>query len=666
MYNDHCQEKDQAAGSGLVARMAEIFGPDGVLAAELPGFEARAGQLTMAEAVARALDPDPEQGEAARILSVEAGTGTGKTLAYLAPAALCGRKVVISTNTINLQEQILAKEIPFIRRYLAPWLKAMCVKGRQNYLCLYRWQQVRALPQPSLFEQDRDLAAIEEWLAKTVTGDRAELTWLADDSPLWASLTASGSQCLGSACPDLAACFLTKMRQQAARAHLLIVNHHLFFSDLAVRRFGHAEVLPRYECVIFDEAHHLENIATRHFGLLFSHYQALDLVKDIEQLAAGELRERDRNKTLQAARALAAEADRFAALFPKERGRFPLAPFIEECPGWERERSALADHFAALEEQLDHLTVAGEIWNAMLRRTQELAATAMAVTDPGRGEAIYWYERRDRTVSLAASPIEVANELRATLYEQVRAAVFTSATLTTAGNFSYFKGRLGLPEASESLTLDTPFDYAGRTLLYVPPDDFPAPAAPGYGEAARSQMAEIIRHSSGRALVLFTSISAMREAAGALAAELPYPVLVQGEAPRSVLLDRFRLQTHSVLLAVASFWEGVDVPGEALSCVIIDKLPFEVPSDPVIMARIEKIQAEGGKPFFDFQVPRAILMLRQGVGRLMRVGADRGVLAILDVRLFTKGYGRLFRRSLPPSPVSRDLTAVKRFFSEEG
>ncbi|TBV79891.1 MAG: ATP-dependent DNA helicase [Desulfobulbaceae bacterium] len=657
---------------------------------------------------------------ARHLLLAEAGTGTGKTLAYLVPAALSGRKVVISTNTINLQEQILAKEIPFIRRYLAPGLKAICVKGRQNYLCLYRWHQLQVNPQGRLFSragadgEEKTLTEIAAWLETTSSGDRAELSSLSDDSPLWAGLSAAADRCLGSSCAHRAECFITRLRGQAARAQLLIVNHHLFFSDLAVRRFGHAEVLPRYEAVIFDEAHHLENIATRYFGLSFSHYQVIDLVRDLEAMAEERLQAADRTRLLQAARSLGVEAGIFLNFFPHKRGRFPLIPLINEEPGWPQLCQSWQGAFSAVIRNLEELTKTAEIWGSSLRRCQDLLSAFKTVTSPpgfspvpatiapssfsaateakAQAEAgeqnpappviengavdaagkpaitpkfsIYWYERREKSVQLVVSPIEVAGELRQHLYQQVKAAVLTSATLRTGNDFRYVKSRLGLPDDCPNLDIPTPFDYPGRTLLYVPGPDFPAPDQVQYPTAARREMAEIVRRSQGRALLLFTNISAMRQAAATLATTVPYPLLVQGEAPRALLLAEFRRRTRSILLAVASFWEGVDVPGESLSCVIIDKLPFEVPSDPVIMARIDQIKAEGGNPFFDFQVPRAVLMLRQGVGRLLRSDRDRGVLAILDVRLFTKGYGRTFRKSLPPSPLSRDLNEVKKFFGQ--
>ena len=651
--------------TSLSEAMADIFAKGGILAQKLPGYESRPSQLRMAQAIATTLelsaDEQPGQSE---MLAVEAGTGTGKTLAYLVPAILSGQKIVVSTNTLNLQDQILTKEIPFIKKHLAPKLNVICIKGRQNYLCLYRWQQFLATPQRNILADDRDIQKVTAWLAETETGDRSELSWLADNAPLWQAITASASQCLGGNCPDASTCFISQLRKKAGQAQLLVVNHHLFFSDLALRRFGHAEVLPRYESVIFDEAHHLEGVATQYFGTSFSHYQVIDLVKDLETAAQADLAGRAKEGVVQTARALAHQVDLFTELFPRERGRFSLRQFLERFPGWEEERQHLADQIKALSNQLAKAAMNGESWQGMQRRVEEMLAAFTTITEAQNPSSVYWYERREKTVSLSASPIDIANELQDFLYEQTRNVIFTSATLTTDDTFTYFFSRLGLPGDTQTLTLATPFDYEKRTLLFVPDKGFPEPTAREFPAASQQLMQKLILAAKGRTLVLFTSLNAMRAAHDVLR-QLPFPVLMQGEAPKARLLEQFREQTHSVLLAVASFWEGVDVVGESLSCVIIDKLPFEVPSDPVIMARMERIKNEGGNPFFDFQIPRAILTLRQGVGRLMRSSTDQGVLAICDVRLFTKQYGRLFLKSLPQSPICRDILSVQIFFQEK-
>ena len=645
----------------LLEQTQSLFEPDGPLSTLIEAYEQRSGQLEMASAVAQNL--------AGGKLVVEAETGIGKTLAYLIPAVLSRQKVVISTNTLNLQEQILSDEIPFIQQNIDPELSALCVKGRQNYLCRYRWEQFALHPQIELFASGKTQKKIERWLESTTTGDRAELPWLEDDSALWREISATASQCLGSKCPNDKACFITELRKKAAASRLLIVNHHLFFSDLALRRDGHGEVLPRYESVIFDEAHHLENVATNFFGFSFSHFQLLDLVKDIK-LAAVMLSEDKKEQVFQAADALHIRSELFSAMFPDQIGKFPLHGFIDEHPDWEEQIQALSDRLSGLTSVLLNMVIEGDVWQGLANRCEDLQTRLIAIAGlletPHEEKYIRWYERREKTVVLTASPIDIAAELNTVLYPEVRSAIFTSGTLTVGGDFSYFLKRLGLDRDTESLSLASPFDYENRTMLYIPAhtpqNPFPQPDQKEFSIKIQHIINQILLASSGRALVLFTSFSSMRKTYPFLVENLPYPVFIQGQAPRNKLLKSFQQQTDSVLLAVASFWEGINVPGESLSCVIIDKLPFEVPSDPVIMARVNKIREEGGNPFMDFQLPRAILALRQGVGRLMRTSTDKGLLAILDIRLFTKRYGRLFLRSLPPSPLTRELKDVESFF----
>ena len=645
----------------LFEQTQSIFKPDGLLSTLIEAYEIRPGQLEMASAVAQTL----EGGK----LVVEAETGIGKTLAYLVPAVLSKQKVVISTNTLNLQEQILSDAIPFIQQNIDPELSALCVKGRQNYLCLYRWQQFAIHPQLEVFAPGKTRKKIERWLKSTTTGDRAELPWLEDDSALWREISATASQCLGSKCPNDKACFITELRKNAAAARLLIVNHHLLFSDLALRREGHGEVLPRYESIIFDEAHHLENVATNFFGFSFSHFQLIELIKDIK-LSAMMLPEDKKEQVFQVADALYARSEHFSAMFPVQTGKFPLQEFIDEHPEWEEQVQAISDRLSSLESTLLHMAVEGEVWQGLANRCEDLHSKLIAIAGlletPQEEKYIRWYDRREKTVVLTASPIDIAAELNTVLYPEVRSAIFTSGTLTVGGDFSYFLNRLGLDQDTETLSLSSPFDYKNRTMLYVPahtPENpFPQPDQKEFPIKIQYIINQILLASGGRALVLFTSLNSMRKTYPFLVENLPYPVFIQGQAPRNKLLKSFQQQTNSVLLAVASFWEGINVPGESLSCVIIDKLPFEVPSDPVIMARTNRIREEGGNPFMDFQLPRAILALRQGVGRLMRTSTDQGLLAILDVRLFTKRYGHFFLRSLPPSPLTRELTDVESFF----
>jgi ATP-dependent DNA helicase DinG len=649
--------------------MDKFFGPDGLLAGGLAPYQFRPGQLEMARAVAQLLaeggEVVPDQ---AACLVIEAETGLGKTLAYLIPAVLSGNRVVVSTNTRNLQDQILQREIPLIQQHIDPELKALCVKGRQNYLCLYRWHQTRTDDQADLFGNG-EKTIIEQWISETTHGDRSELGWLTAGSPLWQKICCQSHFCLGANCPEASGCFLNRLRRDAAASRLLIVNHHLLFSDLAVRRTGYGEVLPRYETVIFDEAHHIENVATTFFGFTFSRYQILDLAGDVERSAAADLTGTLRETTLKAAHRLSGTIERFTAAFPLLKGRFLLPGLLAEHPEIGTISGDLAAALEHLALCLEKNKVADGPWQQYADRARELAERLQLITaeqfddlPPEEVRHTHWFERSDRNLTLYATPVDVATELQSTLFALVRHCVFTSATLTTGGNFHYFLERLGLPAQTPTLSLASPFDYAARTLLYIPDSRFPGPATPDYPQALHTCMETLIRHAGGRTLALFTSLAAMDQAHRALRDRLPYPLLLQGEAPRRVLLRRFSRETDSVLFAVASFWEGVDIPGESLSLVIIDKLPFEVPSDPVIMARIARIKAMGGNPFTEFQVPRAILTLRQGLGRLMRTADDRGVIAILDTRLFAKGYGRQFLRSLPPSPVTREMGDVAAFF----
>ncbi|SHO52499.1 ATP-dependent DNA helicase [Desulfopila aestuarii] len=649
--------------------MSNFFSPEGPLAGYLENYEPRSGQQTMAAAVTGVIsgDTDSVSAEGARLLVIEAETGIGKTLAYLVPAVLSGRRVVVSTATLNLQDQIMNKEVPLISRVLGREIPVVCIKGRQNYLCLYRWFQYQGSGQ--FREEDHtDCSMIGKWLEHTTSGDRAELESLPERSSLWPRISAQSNQCLGSDCPEATSCFVNQLRKRAGSASLLVVNHHLFFSDLALRQGGFGEVLPRYEGVIFDEAHHIENVATAFFGKGFSQYQLIDLVSDIERQAETDLDPNRYDRIVGSAKGLKQRTDEFASLFPVQTGKFHLLEFVRHYSysRWHQEVDLLATGIKRLAKDLGDCSGFGEGWRTLEKRALELADNLLEIAltnDAGETDGyVHWYERRERSVTLSATPVKVADHLRKTLYSGVDWCIMTSATLSSGGDFSYFQQRLGLDESVEFLRLPSPFDYQRRTLIYIPEKGFPEPADPAYQHISCRRAAELLQLSRGRGLVLCTSFRGMESMAAYLEAHLEYPVFVQGNGSRNSLLQKFRANSGSVLVAVASFWEGVDVQGEALSCVIIDKLPFEVPSDPVIQARIQAVTEQGGNAFFDFQVPRAILTLRQGVGRLMRAAGDSGVIAILDVRLFTKGYGLKFRASLPPSPVVRSLHSVGDFY----
>ncbi len=651
--------------------METFFSAAGPLAACLEGYESRPDQARMAQSVAD-LFTAPEQGVPghpgyAKILMVEAETGIGKSLAYLVPAVLSGKKIVVSTATINLQDQLIDKEIPLIESILGERISAICVKGRQNYLCHYRWYQYRSSPQLSLVD-DEQLTKIESWLETTETGDRSELDWLADRSPLWPKISAHSYQCLGGECPEAALCFINRLRKKAASARLLIVNHHLYFSDLALRQNGYGELLPRHEAVIFDEAHHLENVATSFFGTSISQYQLYDLIGDIVQQADRDLSPDAADKMIGVAQGIKKRVEHFAALLPARRGRYSLLEFVEDNENWPEEVRLLADGLRRLAEELSLNTTHGDHWRVFEERARELRANLLFVGLPEleetTGSHVYWYERRERAVSFSATPVHVAEDLRRTLYSMIANCVLTSATLSSGNKFDYICQRLGLDQEIEILQLKSPFNYEKRSILYIPEDSFPEPSHNEYDTAVCERIETLLGMSRGRALVLFTSFRGMDLVAEYLQDRLPYPVLVQGSASRARLLELFREQTDSVLLAVASFWEGVDIPGKSLSAVIIDKLPFEVPSDPVVQARMQAISNEGKNPFFDFQVPRAVLTLRQGAGRLMRSVQDCGMISVMDIRLFSKRYGKVFLRSMPPSPIVREINTVHSFFSQ--
>jgi len=649
-----------------------FFSADGPLAECLEGYESRPDQARMAQSV-EALLAAPEQGMPghpgyAKILLVEAETGIGKSLAYLVPAILSGKRIVVSTATINLQDQLIDKEIPLIENIVGDSIPALCVKGRQNYLCHYRWYQYRSSPQLTLID-DEQASKIEAWLETTETGDRSELDWLPDRSALWPKISAHSYQCLGGECPEASLCFINRLRKKAGSARILIVNHHLYFSDLALRQNGYGELLPRHEAVIFDEAHHLENVATSFFGTSVSQYQLYDLIADIIQQADIDLSTEAADRMIGSAQGIKQRVERFAALFPAKKGRYNLTEYISGVDSWQEEVQLLTDGLRRLADDLSLLVTHGDHWRVYEERARDLRQNLLFVCLPepeqSSGTHVYWYERRERAVTLSATPVHVAEELQQTLYSMVPNCVLTSATLSSGNSFGYICQRLGLDEEFiEILQLRSPFDYQDRSILYIPENHFPEPAHPDYAGALCERIETLLKVSRGRTLLLFTSFRGMDLVAEYLEDRLSYPMLVQGSASRSKLLDLFRKQTDSVLLAVASFWEGVDIPGESLSAVIIDKLPFEVPSDPVVQARMQAISNEGNNPFFDFQIPRAVLTLRQGAGRLMRSVQDCGMISVMDIRLFSKRYGKIFLRSMPPSPIVRGVDEVQSFFAE--
>jgi len=611
-------------------------------------------------------------------LLAQAGTGTGKTLAYLIPAILSRQRVLVSTGTKNLQEQIFFKDLPALRAALDVPFTATVMKGRSNYLCLHRWELYKQSSQPAVF-----LPVIDEWAATTSTGDRAELCDLPEDLPLWKEIAADVETCLGNTCPRYGDCFVTLMRQRAAESDVVIVNHHLLCADAAVRQNAYGEVIPSSPILVVDEAHLLEDVATQYFGVAISNFRIDDLVHDCERLLASVAEDKGlkARELEELHRALARVSDRarsfFSALAFKgaTRAESRLRYTAEAMGEHVEEGAMLAGALEGLEatlalaggnrpttpgESSDLSLDAREAIGALQRRAGELRTHLRFLLRADDSDFVYFMETRARGMFLRAAPIDVSRLIPEAVFDRYRAVVLTSATLAIDQSFDYIKRRLGL-RGAETVHVPSEFDYARQALVYLP-RRMPPPKAPTFSQAVAREAIELLERSRGRAFVLFTSYAVLRDVHALLEMALPYPILVQGDAPRSLLIEQFRETANAVLLGTSSFWQGVDVVGEALSCVIVDKLPFASPGDPITAARIDAINASGGDAFGSYQVPLAILTLQQGLGRLIRHRRDRGVLAILDPRLKTMAYGRRFLDSLPPAPVSHDLDAVARFF----
>lgn len=630
--------------------LKDFFGPEGLLARTHPQYEFRSGQLEMAEAVEQAFREK-------RHLVVEAGTGTGKTLAYLIPALRSGRRVVISTGTKTLQEQLFFKDIPFLQQHVDGEIRASYMKGRSNFLCRQKLYDLEHQPVLKGLEELDHYARIREWEKTTETGDRAELRDLPDSFPLWARIDARRETCTGQKCAQFERCFITLMHRRAAAAEVVIVNHHLFFADLAVRADDFAGILPDYTAVIFDEAHELEDVASQYFGVQVSNYRVEELARDADStLALKGLADKRLSRLL---RQIRQQTDGFFELFPGEEGRFPFAErerFLERAGESYR---ALAGGLRSLEVALASLNEKPEEIFNLIRRAGALRQELEFLLESADKTFVFWYERRGRGVFLQATPIDVSQILRERLFERYDTLVLTSATLAVGGRFDYLKQRLGLRGCAEKV-LEPHFDYRQQALLYVS-DHLPDIRTPAFAPEAADEIVRLVEASRGRAFVLFTSYSQMQEIFRRVAPRVTFPLLLQGTAPRTALLDNFRETPNAVLFATASFWQGVDVQGPQLSCVIIDRLPFAVPTDPVVKARIQALTDDGHNAFADYQVPEAIISLKQGFGRLIRARSDRGVLAILDNRILRKQYGRLFLESLPPYRVTSDWSEAQRF-----
>ncbi len=627
-----------------------FFSPHGPLAVKHSQYEFRRGQLEMAEAVESALEDQ-------RHLVVEAGTGTGKTLAYLVPSILSGHRIVVSTGTKNLQEQLFHKDIPFLEQAFGRKLNVCYMKGRNNYACRQKIYEAENQPVLSGLEEVADFQIIREWEKTTEFGDRAEIRKLPEDSTAWNKLDARRDLCSGQKCAQFDRCFLTLMQRRAHESDIIIVNHHLFFADLALKEEDFGGILPEYHAVVFDEAHEIEDIAGQYFGVSISNLQIQDLWRDIGRLA------RQKNfgspELDMAIEALGQATDEFFALLPTGEGRsgFPdRTVFLRRNEGkYQSLRQALELTGAVLKlvEQPPEELI------PLVRRALELEQKLQFVFEGSDKRFVYWLERRGRGCHAQATPINVSELLAERLFRKTDTAILTSATLAVAGSFEFTEKRLGL-EGARSLIAPENFNYHRQALLYVP-QHLPDPRSEVFLPQAVNEVMRILRYSEGRAFVLFTSYQQMRAMHDKVSFAIEYPTLLQGTGPRSALLEEFRSTPNAVLFATSSFWQGVDVPGDQLSCVIIDRLPFAVPSDPVVDARIRKIRDDGGNPFYDYQIPQAAIALKQGFGRLIRSKTDRGVLVLLDNRIVRQRYGQVFFDSLPDYGFTTNIQEVEKF-----
>ena len=631
----------------------EVFQMGGPLARTLPNYAYRPEQAVMAKAVGAAL---------ARLepLIVEAGTGTGKTFAYLIPALLSGRSVIISTGTRTLQDQLFRRDVPLLAKALGLPVKIALLKGRTNYLCRHRLEL--ATQQGSLVAPERNvarlLAKVSRWAATTKSGDLAELTDLPEQSPVWPSISSTRENCLGQECPQFSQCHVFDARRNAQAADIVVVNHHLLLADLALKDEGFGDLLPGAEAVILDEAHQVPDIAAQFFGQAWSVRQVQVLLRDITaELAAAAIRA---PAVVEAVLAVDGQLEGLRFALQRGTGRYDWAElpdaFVDALPGIETALSELA-------VQLEGLGGGAGTSNCA-RRAAKVANALAQLRELPDDSGLRWVEAGANGMTLQFTPFEIAERLREYVESRPCAWVFTSATLAIGEDFSHFAARIGLSEA-RTLRIDSPFDYREQARLFLPPS-MPEPNDPRFAARFIEACAPLLTASGGRAFLLYTSYRGLAEGVRALQArfpEPPFPVLVQGEAPREALLNRFRELGNAVLLATGSFWEGVDVKGEALSIVAIDKLPFAAPDDPLLKARLEGIRRRGGNPFFEYQLPQAVLALKQGVGRLIRDFDDFGVIVLGDPRIKTKAYGRVFLESMPPSPIV-DSAAAAQFLSD--
>ena len=631
--------------------LERVFAPEGPLAAAIPGYRRRSGQMEMSEAIAATI-------ESTGVLVAEAGTGTGKTFAYLVPALLAGGKVIVSTGTKTLQDQLFDRDLPAVREALTSGASIALLKGRSNYVCLYRLRRAATEGGASTREEASQLQRIQRFAALTTTGDRADLPDVPEDAPIWSQATSTRDNCLGQGCPDYADCFVMRARRNALAADIVVINHHLFFADVVLRDEGVAELLPACNTLIFDEAHQLPETARLFFGDTLSSHQLVELSRD----ARAELRsaggaspelEALANRLDKAARDL-----RLALGDSSVRLAWPQALRIAGFPeALVKIRAALKMLDAALAAQAER----SEGLGACARRAGNAFAVLTRLTESDSQEDVRWAEVFGQSVQLHVTPLHTGELFQRQMDDHPRAWIFTSATLAVGDDFGHFTRELGVPQA-ETRRWESPFRFAEQALLYLPQGLPPEPNDPAFTDAVIEAVVPVLEASGGRAFLLFTTLRALRRAHELLRGTLQYPLLVQGTGSRSDLLARFRSLGNAVLLGSASFWEGVDVRGDALSLVVIDKLPFAPPDDPVLAARIDALKAGGRNPFNELQLPQAALQLKQGAGRLIRDEGDRGVLMLCDPRLLSRPYGARILKSLPPMKPTRSLEEVQAFF----
>jgi ATP-dependent DNA helicase DinG len=666
--------------SSSLPTLHAFFAPGGILAGSSLQYEQRKGQHEMARAVEQALEDK-------RHLIVEAGTGTGKTLAYLLPALRMaqqsGQRIIISTGTKNLQEQIYFKDIPFLESLLGP-LRVCYMKGRANYLCRQKLYALRDQPLLNGLEEINHFHILSEWEQTTATGDRAEVSALPESSQLWNKLDARSEACLGQTCPNYDRCFITEMRRKALESDIVIVNHHLFFADLAIKQETEgatdAGVLPEAAAVIFDEAHELEEIASGYFGVGLGNPRIEELARDVELMMRAKSA---LSSTVQSA--VEALRDRSRLFFsslpvqagaPTNLGRMPFPERAEFLESNGDTYLGILNTLDRLEGELSRLSQIEES-TGLVNRIADIRAHLKFLMESTDRNTVFWIERRvvggvrhrpgaatgaaAHNTFLQATPIDVSDLLTQSLFDKYSSVILTSATLTVQGGFDHIRRRLGLSNTRE-LVVPSHFDYSRQALLYLPPE-MPEPRSPEFPAQAAERIRRILEITRGRAFCLFTSYSQMRAVYELLLSELPFPLLLHGSAPRKALIEEFRATPNAVLFGTTSFWQGVDVQGEQLSCVIIDKLPFAVPTDPVIAARMAAITEAGGNAFYDLQLPASVIALKQGFGRLIRSLKDRGVLVLLDPRIQRQRYGRVFIESLPPYRITQDIGEVERFFA---